>query len=128
MALISACLTLLVSGGRRFGIAKTVRLNPLSDAKEYDTSNEFKLSFSFSGERLLVPWITVTDGKAHFVQQIDFYFVHAQGFILSVKWRATCQLPLFPRTACHRGRAATASEVPGTRGALVSAAHALYCF
>jgi hypothetical protein len=75
----------------RFGVTKGVRLNPLTDAKEYSTNDEFKMSFSFSGDRLLVPWITITDGKAHFVQAIDFYFQYSQGFVTHVKWKATCQ-------------------------------------
>lgn len=76
---------------RRFAISKSVRLNALTDAKEYSTSDEFKVSFSFSGDRLLVPWITITDGKAHYVEAIDFYFQYSQGFVNHVKWKTTCQ-------------------------------------
>ena len=40
---------------------------------------------------MLVPWITVTDGKAHYLQAIDFFFQTSQGFITNLKWKATCQ-------------------------------------
>ena len=66
-------------------------MNPLSDAKEYVTSDEFKLQLSFSGDQLLTHWITLTDGRAHYVQSIDFEFEYAQGYVNHVKWRATCE-------------------------------------
>ncbi len=77
--------------GCRFGVAKSVHLHPLSEAKEFSTTDELKLSFNFDDQRLLVPWITVTDGKGHFLKEVAFYFVHAQGNMRSVKWKTTCQ-------------------------------------
>lgn len=91
-SLTAACCTRLLSlAVRRFGVTSSVRLNPLAGAKDYSAGDSFKLSFSFSGERLLVPWITVTDGRAHRLQSINFYFKTGQGFVLNVRWHATCQ-------------------------------------
>ena len=99
----------------RFGVMSSIRLNPLSGAKDYTAGEPFKLSFSFSGERLLVPWITITDGRNHRLQTINFYFKTGQGFLLNVRWHATCQFHTrHARCAFFSSRADVAAVVRRT--------------
>eukprot|EP00462_Mataza_sp_D1_P000770 CAMPEP_0175088740 /NCGR_PEP_ID=MMETSP0086_2-20121207/410_1 /TAXON_ID=136419 /ORGANISM="Unknown Unknown, Strain D1" /LENGTH=144 /DNA_ID=CAMNT_0016361195 /DNA_START=115 /DNA_END=549 /DNA_ORIENTATION=- len=72
----------------RFGMPHMVTLNPILDAKNYDSSDEFKISFSFAKDRFLIPWITVTDGKGHYLNFVSFTFVYSGDYIRKVKWDA----------------------------------------
>lgn len=65
---------LLGSDAPRFGIARTVVLQPVPVTSEFANEEAIKISFSFDQDRFLTNWITVTDGRAHFLAAITFTF------------------------------------------------------
>jgi hypothetical protein len=44
---------------------------------------------SFADEKFPVNWVTLADGKGHFLQRLDITFTHAQGNIRALRWKAT---------------------------------------
>ena len=48
-------------------------------------------SFSFDNARFPTNWITVTDGRGTFLQEIEFQFTYVDSIILSVKAIPRCQ-------------------------------------
>jgi len=72
----------------RFGMDRTVKLHAMSSSKTYSAFEEFKISFAFDHENFLTSWITITDGKGHFLNYIEIDFIYAGDHIQSVKWQA----------------------------------------
>jgi hypothetical protein len=80
----------------KFGVSKSVRLAPLSElvsgsggTNAYSAESATKLSLSFADEKFPVNWVTLADGKGHFLQRLDITFTHAQGNIRALRWKAT---------------------------------------
>mmetsp|Transcript_1211 Transcript_1211/g.2784 ORF Transcript_1211/g.2784 Transcript_1211/m.2784 type:complete len:201 (+) Transcript_1211:47-649(+) len=72
-----------------FGIDRTVRLDPMFDIQtrtgdQYKTDQAYKIAFSFVNDRFLSPWITVTDGKGHYLKNIFFTFRYSGHHIKGV--------------------------------------------
>ncbi len=70
----------------RFGVDRTVQLNPTNTAQVYDTNEEFKIEFAFDHDRLLTSWITFFDGRGNYLNYIEFDFVFSGDHIRSVRW------------------------------------------
>ena len=68
----------------RFAHDSVVTLTPSFRAKGYNTDSPFKLSFSFSNSRFMIPWVTVSDGSGHFLHIIEFTFIFAGNDIVKV--------------------------------------------
>jgi len=80
----------------KFGVSKSVRLAPLSElvsgsggSNAYSAESATKLSLSFADEKFPVNWVTLADGKGHFLQRLDITFTHAQGNIRALRWKAS---------------------------------------
>jgi len=74
----------------KFGLFRSVRVSPYADVSlgDYDSTESLKQSFSFSGERLLLPWLTINDGTGHHVESVELEFRYSQGFVTGVTWKA----------------------------------------
>mmetsp|Transcript_41974 Transcript_41974/g.67512 ORF Transcript_41974/g.67512 Transcript_41974/m.67512 type:complete len:215 (-) Transcript_41974:1723-2367(-) len=73
-----------------FAVDRTIRIDPMFEiqkqtASQYKTHDAFKISFSFINERFITPWLTVTDGRGHYLHNIYFTFVYAGHHLKSVR-------------------------------------------
>eukprot|EP00457_Paulinella_chromatophora_P018977 gb/GEZN01020483.1/.p1 GENE.gb/GEZN01020483.1/~~gb/GEZN01020483.1/.p1 ORF type:complete len:186 (+),score=16.45 gb/GEZN01020483.1/:67-624(+) len=58
----------------RFGLERVVKFEA-ADVDTIEPTEPFKISFSIAEDHLLVPWITVNDGKGHRLRHVAFTFV-----------------------------------------------------
>mmetsp|Transcript_5562 Transcript_5562/g.7406 ORF Transcript_5562/g.7406 Transcript_5562/m.7406 type:complete len:215 (-) Transcript_5562:246-890(-) len=73
-----------------FAVDRTIRIDPMFEiqkktASQYKTHDTFKISFSFINERFITPWLTVTDGRGHYLHNIYFTFVYDGHHLKSVR-------------------------------------------
>jgi len=70
----------------RFGISRTIKLNPLQNVLDFTSTEEFKLAFSIADDRFLTPWLTVMDGTGNYLNVIEFTFIYSGNYLKQVKW------------------------------------------
>ena len=71
----------------RFGQNSTIHLTPEFQRHSYSKDIVFKVSFSFSDNRFIVPWITIADGKGHYARAIVLEFFASGNDVTGIRLR-----------------------------------------
>ncbi|GAB5366688.1 hypothetical protein AAMO2058_001165100 [Amorphochlora amoebiformis] len=79
-----------------FGVERTIPIDPIFDiqkttASQYKTHDPLKIKFSFVNDRFLTPWLTITDGRGHYIHNIYFTFLYSGHHIKRVKVDTDCK-------------------------------------
>lgn len=70
----------------QFGFDRTVQWDPFSGAKDYKSDQEFKLQCSFADDQFLTSWITLTDGRGHYLNFIKIIFLYSGNIVTGIRW------------------------------------------
>jgi len=73
----------------RFAEHRTIIWQPLREVKDYDSTEPFKISFSFAHHQFTTPWITVTDGKMSYLHTLTFTFTSHHDLITAFAFHSS---------------------------------------